>query len=256
MTDDLTTMMLDSLDKEARRFDRAHPGSETTLYEKAIVPRRRIRRAAEAGVALAVAAAVAVGAHALVQPRSTVEPAESASATAVPLDEREWDPPGRGLVGGAGADLFGSVAVTREEASGCVALDSSSRLDGRPDLGGVPVALGGVAHGEGNVSAVVARDFDSADAAREYLDALTRAASACDGEADGEIGVDAAEVGIQSLAGEGVRVLVSAGDGFGTSWRTWVHVQGSEALAVTAQPGAGEATTADIIIAWFTAASG
>ncbi|MDN4483766.1 hypothetical protein [Demequina lignilytica] len=254
MTDDLTTMMLDSLDKEARRFERAHPGSETTLYEKAIVPRRRIRRAAEAGVALAVVAAVAVGAHALVQPRATVEPAESASATAVPLDEREWDLPGTLDPLAEVTPLTTYWGIDDAWVPGCVVLDSLARLEGLDQLGGAPQPLGAIDDGNGGTHGIATRTFASPDEALDYLRQAAVAAEGCrtDGESVG-LAVDVAEVGIQSVAGEGLRVgFTHPSDTFGSGYSIWIHVDGAEAFAVAAEAPA-DRLAAQIITAWFTA---
>lgn len=254
MTDNLTTMLLGSLDKESQRFAAEHGGDDTTLYERAIAPRRRARRLTEAAGGLAVAGLVALGAYGLLLPRDAVDPAPPATADTVELESREWDPPGTLSPDETAATLVDTWDLDLDDAPACGELDSLARLEGRSDLGGVPVAVGAIAGGDG-VNGVTARVFDSADAAAAYLDAVGEAAQGCQAEAAAlGLGVDMAEVGLATVAGTGVRVDVASLDEPADTWRAWVHVQDDEALAVVVEPGAEDLAGATHV-AWFTAAA-
>ncbi|WP_062526518.1 hypothetical protein [Demequina rhizosphaerae] len=260
MTDDLRGMLLDSLDKESRRFAAEHRGEESALYEHAIRPRRAWRRAAEATGALAVAGAVAVGAVLVTGPRGSIEPAPPAATPTDALLARDWmvlgadvDPDGTAA---ALADVWGSVRV---DAPACAELDTYAGLAGRADLGGEPVALGTVVSSsgpaDGAVNGVYARSFATPEDAGAYLDTVDSSATLCaQATADDGLDVTVADVGIAATAGTGVRIDV-ADPGAEGAWRLWVHVQGSEAVAVVTEPGADD-LAAQTIRSWFTAAAG
>ncbi|WP_062465629.1 hypothetical protein [Demequina maris] len=260
MTDDLRSMLLDSLDKESRRFAAEHPGAEAPLYERAIAPRRAARRALEAGGALVVAGAVAVGAFVVAHTGASLEPSPPAATPTSALLARDWAVLGADVdPDGTAADLADVWGSVRVDAPACAALDTYAGLAGRAELGGEPVSLGTVASPSGSaddaLNGVHARSFATADDATSYLDELASTAARC-AEAAARTGLDVtvADVGIAATAGTGVRIDVTDPGAEGT-WRLWVHVQGSEAVAVVTEPHADD-LGAQVIRAWFTAAAG
>ncbi len=83
---------------------------------------------------------------------------------------------------------------------------------------------------------------------------VTAAAEQCQTEGEAlDLAVDLAEVGIQNVVGQGLRVgFTHPSDTFGNGYSIWIHVQGAEAFSVAAEAPA-DRLAAQIIVAWFTA---
>ncbi len=255
MTDWLTGLLLDSMHMESRRCAHDHQGEETSLYERAIGPRRRNRRLAQAAGGLAAAGVVALGSYGLMLSHEGGGTADPVSSLEIEQRVRDWDPPDTVQTGGSAAGLVETWGLGPDEAPACATLDDLARLEGLPRLGGEPVGVGAVGAEGAAVSGVTARGFASAEDARAYLAEIDRAATGCQEQASGVgIEVDVKDLGIGAVPGDGVRVDVTGGTSDGT-WRAWVHVDGDEALAVVTEPGARD-LAAQIIVAWFTAAAG
>ncbi|WP_062529038.1 hypothetical protein [Demequina rhizosphaerae] len=255
MTDKLTGMLLDSLDKESRRFADQHRGDETSLYERAIGPRRRHRRIAQAAGGVAAVGVVALGAYGFVVPHGDDAVSNPSSNLEIERRARDWEPPADLQADGSAAGLIETWGIAPDVAPACATLDELARLEGLPWLGGEPVAVGAVGAEDAAVGGVTARGFASAEDGRAYLEAIDRAAAGCREQgAQAGIEVEARDLGIGAVPGDGVRVDVTGGAADG-AWVAWVHLDGDEAVAVVAEPGA-EDLAAPIIAAWFTAAAG
>ncbi|WP_062377149.1 hypothetical protein [Demequina pelophila] len=257
MTEDLRGQLLASLDKEARRFAADHPGDETGLYERAIAPGRRARRMREAAVGIAATAVLAVGAYALFVDRAPMDPAPPAPPvpeTTLDLRLREWEPPATLEPDRAAEGLVETFGLEAGAVPGCDLLDAYARLEAAADRGGAPVALGAVVTPEGGANVAVARRFASEDDATAYLgDAATTARACADEAAAAGLAVTVGDVGLATVAGEGLRVEVTEVAEPDVAWTAWIHVRGDEALAVTVEPGARDLAGATIV-AWFVAA--
>jgi len=263
MTGQLRSMMDDLAGAEESRFNGEHRGDEATVYARAIAPRRAARRALEVTGGLAVVAAIGVGIFALAPRDDTLGPAvdtpapspttsttaspsataggdQGASAGALP-GEPGWEIEGLTLdpeaVSQPPAD---TVAGPFAAAESCLALEPYSRLEG--GRGAVDQAhLGGFAQNDWAVNDVYTRTFGAEGDAEAYADEFEQAAGACVEALDGTgMAADVSRVALTGLAGEAVTFWVQA-DGTQSEtqrWTLWLHVTGTDAIAVVSDPGA------------------
>ena len=259
MSDELRADLDGVIEQERRRFGGAHRGNETTLYVRAITPRRWARRAAFVVPALLVAVGVSVVAAS--RDDAALEPAAEV-ASASPMPTASADPDARpGEAGWTVGSLTIDPRVTARpvtesagwvfaESQYCLALETFGRLRGGTDAppGWHP---GGFASSSGAVIDLHVREMPTAEAAAHYLRDLMPIARRCVEDLAAEwVDASVSRAEIAGVPGEAVRFEAAAGVLADESWRLWVHVDGATLVAAVAEPGA-PAREADIVAAWL-----
>ncbi|MDN4475748.1 hypothetical protein QQX09_07755 [Demequina sp. SYSU T00192] len=257
MTEELGDVLDEVAGDEERAFAAAHRGDETGLYVRAIVPRRRARWTVPALAGVAAVGALGL-AFALGPARDEAAPvgasAEAAATVAADPDavpgEAGWS------VGGLVVDptaSAGSLAAAVGDVSGtssaCPALETFGSLEGGSDWS-TGVHVGAFVQDDGAANDLHVRRFENVEVASRYLGELKRIADTC-AAAVAEWGTTATVLRhlIEGLDGEAVAVAMQV-RGTRDAWRLWVHVDGTEAVAVVADPGAPDLGAA-IIRAWI-----
>ncbi|WP_084100110.1 hypothetical protein [Demequina sp. NBRC 110051] len=277
MSAELRRLLAEVAERESERFARTHPDDDVLLYERAVAPRRALRRTAQASGVAAVAASVALGfvaADAVVTDRRDATPAASPSGTSLtptgtgwtelPEDSAAdaWRVSGRPLDAffvpeGPDEAVLVGADVTGDALTTCQVLDAFARFQMLADAAEAPLPeaplssqrLGGF-HGLGDVG-VYEAEFTRRAGAAAYLALMVEAAQMCRQAVGGAAVVNVEEdVAFSAVAGGGMRVDISR-DGT-DPWRLWVHVQQGRMLTVIAEPG-GADEVAPVITSYFTA---
>ncbi|WP_062318295.1 hypothetical protein [Demequina maris] len=267
MSRQLRDMLGDVAGGHQAAFDDAHRGDDTSLYVRAIAPRRRVRRAAPLVTAAAVALILVVGVLGFGPQRSTVEPAHTAptpsasdEASAPERTTTGQQPlPGQpgwavdGLVlqpdavaAAAAASLDGALADSPD----CALLDSIGRLENASAEGWVEAThVGAFMEATGATNDVRVAQFDSADSADAYVDLAAATARGCGRDLQAtSLDVEVSRVGLTGVPGAALRVIVTDGELAADDgrWMLWLHVDGTDALAVVVEPGATDRAVAII----------
>ncbi|WP_296666468.1 hypothetical protein [Demequina sp.] len=258
MSEELRSMLARGARAEAARFDGEHVGGETTVYERAIAPRRTARRLIEIAGAFVVIGAVGVGAYALFPGMGAQQPvtgssdgaSSTSSAPTPPGDQRSdgaaWTVDGINIDARSSAMPLSTFAGPALSASqSCLALAAFASLDGLGELGASAATHLGAFVGENGVNDVTTRSFDTDASAQQYLDAAASQAAACSGELAGtDASVDVVRLGLLGIPGTAVRVRVTVDALSGAAWTMWLYADGSEAVSVVVEPGAADSALA------------
>ncbi|WP_062526536.1 hypothetical protein [Demequina rhizosphaerae] len=256
MSEELHAALDEAADEERRSFEAEHRGDEVGLYLRAIAPRRRARLLLPAVAAAVGAGMLGIGFLAPGASEDEVPVGASAGPTAsVSPDpdarpgERGWTVQGMAVDPGAtAAPLTAAIGDVATASSACPALETFGRLEGGSGWS-TGVHVGAFVQTDGAANDVHVRGFENVEVAERYLGELKRIAERCD-EALAEWGTVATVSRFALDAVEGEAVFVSIGvRGTSETWRLWVHVRGSEAVAVVADPAAPDLGAA-IIRAW------
>ena len=246
-------MLADAAAGEAERFDAAHRGDDTGLYERAIGPRRTARRAAEAGAGMLAIVAVLVGGAAIAgglegwrheAPATSEAPSEAPSVARTPsaswwLEQDAWDP----QISAAHATALWDLG----DAEACSRLPGVPLADGASD----PSAIGGFDMG-GAAVGLQSRLFETEEAAREYVAEVSANVSACADQVDGgDFVATASDVTVQNVPGAGHRLDIAPADARSSPWRLWVQARGADVLVAIGEPGAADRVSA-VVTDWFT----